>query len=267
MLLLEFSGYLITGALAGLMAGLLGVGGGALMVPALILLFGHFQDASGWTAHQAVATSLATVIGTGLMATLAHQRRGGVRWDYVRWLAPGIMLGAWLGALGAAAVPGAWLQRLFGAFLLYTGIKLWRPAPAVAATASRRGGLLLPAAGAGIGALSALLGIGGGSMTVPLLVRLGVPMRAAVGTSSACGVPIALFGVIGFVWSGLGRADLPAHSLGFVYWPAVLILLLGSLPLAPLGAALAHRLPTLVLRRIFGTLLIILSARLLLGSG
>ncbi|WP_328987815.1 sulfite exporter TauE/SafE family protein [Thiorhodovibrio winogradskyi] len=100
--------YLVVGAAAGLMAGLLGVGGGAIMVPALIFLFAHFQTASDWIPHQAVATSLATVIGTGLVATLAHQRRDGVRWDLFARLAPGIVLGAWLGAMVAAAIPAFW---------------------------------------------------------------------------------------------------------------------------------------------------------------
>lgn len=264
---LEFLGYLLAGAGSGLMAGLLGVGGGALMVPALIFLFAHFQTGSEWIPHQAVATSLATVIGTGLVATLAHQRRGGVRWWIFARLMPGIVLGACLGALAAAAIPAFWLQRLFGAFLLYTGIAMWRttPEPREMAPATHAG-WLLPAAGTAIGAVSAVLGIGGGSMTVPLLARLGLGMRVAVGTSSACGVPIAFFGAIGFVWSGLGREGLAAHSLGFVYWPAVLVLLLGSLPLAPVGAALAHRLPTRRLRRIFGTLLGLISLRLLLGT-
>lgn len=265
MALLEILGYLIAGAAAGLMAGLMGVGGGAIMVPALIFLFAHFQTASDWIPHLAVATSLATVIGTGLVATLAHQRRDGVRWELFARLMPGIVIGAWLGAMVAAAIPAFWLQRLFGAFLLYTGISSWRAAPELRAVGQARSGWLLPAVGTGIGAVSAVIGIGGGSMTVPLLARLGLPMRQAVGTSSACGVPIALFGAIGFVWSGLGRDGLPAHSLGFVYWPAVLVLLLGSLPLAPVGAALAHRLPTRLLRRIFGTLLMLISARLLLG--
>ncbi|WP_328987816.1 sulfite exporter TauE/SafE family protein [Thiorhodovibrio winogradskyi] len=144
---------------------------------------------------------------------------------------------------------------------------MWRAAPEPrAAMGQTRSGWLLPATGTGIGAVSAVIGIGGGSMTVPFLARLGLSMRQAVGTSSACGVPIALFGAIGFVWSGLGRDGLPAHSLGFVYYPAVLVLLLGSVPLAPVGAAMAHRLPTRLPRRIFGTLLILISARLLLGQ-
>lgn len=264
---LEGLGYLLTGALAGLAAGLLGVGGGAIMVPALVLLFGQFfSSASDWIPHQAVATSLATVIGTGAVATLAHARHGAVRWDYFGRLAPGMVLGAWLGALAAAIVPALWLVRLFGVFLLYTGLRMWARAKPSRAQGLAAKGLSLPAAGAGIGGASAMLGIGGGSMTVPFLVRSGLTMRAAVATSSACGVPIAVFGVLGFVWSGLGREDLPAHSLGFVYWPAVLMLLAGSLPLAPVGAFLAHRLPTLVLRRIFGTMLVLISFRLLLGG-
>jgi uncharacterized membrane protein YfcA len=119
--------------------------------------------------------------------------------------------------------------------------------------------------GIGIGTLSALVGIGGGTLTVPFLVSRGVPMRGAVATSSACGVPIAVAGSLGFVMSGWGREGLPAGSIGFVYWPAAVLILMASMPLAPLGARLAHRLPVAVLKRIFGILLLLVSARLLLG--
>lgn len=263
----ELLGYLFTGAFAGLLAGLFGIGGGVVMVPALMVLFGAFLAPSEWTPHQAVATSLAVVIGTNLVSTWAHQRRGAVHWQVLAWISPGLIAGAWLGGLAAAVVPGLWLQRMFGSFLLYVSVLMWQQRTTEGVSERAESPWRLPAAGVGIGGLSALLGIGGGTLTVPFLVSRGEPMRRAVGTSSACGVPIAVFGVIGFVWSGLGRAGLPAHSLGFVYWPAALALLVGSLPLAPLGAALAHRLPTALLKRAFAVLLVLIALRLLLGSG
>lgn len=257
--------FFITGAAAGLLGGLLGLGGGAVVVPALIFLFGLLGIASDWTAHQAVATSLVTVIGTGLTATLAHQRRGAVRWGLVRALVPGILAGAGLGAALAGLLPELVLRRLFGLFLLYTGARMLLRASAApprrAALPGRWGSALV---GLGIGMLSALVGIGGGTLTVPFLVRVGLSMRAAVATSSACGVPIAVAGSLGFVVAGWGRAGLPAGSIGFVYWPAAVLILMASVPMAPLGARLAHRLPVAVLKRIFGVLLLLVSTRLLL---
>ncbi len=256
--------FFITGAVAGLLGGLLGLGGGAVVVPALIYLFGLLGMASAWTAHQAVATSLVTVIGTGLAATVAHQRRAAVRWDQVRALAPGILVGAGVGAALAGLLPEDWLRRLFGLFLLYTGLRMLLRGGAGAAAARLPGRLGATLVGLGIGTLSALVGIGGGTLTVPFLARCGVSMRSAVATSSACGVPIAVAGSLGFIIAGWGREGLVPGSIGFVYWPAAVLILLASVPLASVGARLAHRLPVVVLKRIFAILLLLVSARLLL---
>jgi hypothetical protein len=256
--------YAATGAVAGLLAGLLGIGGGAVIVPALIVVFTRLGFAADWVPHLAVATSLATVIATGAASAWTHHRRGAVRWELLLRLVPWILIGAWLGAFAAGWLPALWMKRLFAAFLLYNGLKmLLGGAPRV------REQLVSPVltriVAAGIGALSAVLGIGGGIMIVPFLARQGVALRQAVATSSACGVPLALAGGLGFVVSGWGRADLPAHSLGFVYWPAALAILALSVPLATVGARLAHRLPTLTLKRIFGGLLLLVGLRLLVA--
>jgi uncharacterized membrane protein YfcA len=258
---LELGAYLATGAAAGLLAGLFGLGGGVILVPALIWVFGHMGVASDWIPHLAVGTSLATIIGTGGASAHAHHRRGAVRWDLFRRLAPGIVLGAWLGAALAGLLPELWLKRLFAVFLLYVGatLLLGSAAPAARALPGRLG---LGLTGVGIGALSALVGIGGGTLTVPFLVRSGLDLRRAVATSAACGVPIAVAGAIGFVVMGWGRAGLPAGATGFVYWPAVLTILLASIPTAPLGARLAHGLPLAVLRRLFALLLLGVAVRL-----
>jgi len=262
--LIDLAGFLLTGAVAGLLAGLFGVGGGAIMVPALILLFGHLGVGGDWGPHLAVGTSLAAIVGTGAASTLAHHRRGGVRWDLVVGLAPGIVLGAWAGAALAGFLPGLWLKRIFAVFLCYVGLRMLIPQRA---TGHRplpgRAGLWT--VGGGIGALSSLVGIGGGTITVPFLARCGLDLRQAVGTSAACGVPIAIAGAIGFIVVGWGRAGLPPMSSGFVYWPAVLSMLLASIPTAPLGARLAHRLPVAVLKRAFGVLLLLIAAQLAFG--
>ena len=261
---LDFVAYLVTGLLSGLLAGLFGVGGGAIIVPALITLFAHVGIGGEWAPQLAVGTSLATIIGTGAASATAHHRRGGVRWDLFARLAPGIVLGAWAGAGLAGALPGLWLKRLFALFLVFVGVRMLtrsrppepRPAPSKAA---------LWAAGGGIGALSSLVGIGGGTITVPYLASHGLDMRKAVGTSAACGLPIAIAGTIGFIVARWGFDGLPAMSSGFVYWPAAAVMLLASMPAAPIGARLAHALPVAVLKRIFGVLLLIIAARLALS--
>jgi uncharacterized membrane protein YfcA len=260
--------FLSVGVLAGILAGLLGIGGGAVIVPALILLFGAMGEQHGmtetWIPHLAVATSLATVVASGASSAWTHHRRGAVRWELFARIVPGILVGAWLGAYLAAWLPGLWLKRLFALFLVFNGMRMligkrqvsehpFPPAPGLATAATA------------IGALSALLGIGGGILTVPFLAKHGVNMRQAVATSSACGVPLALAGSIGFIVSGLGRDGLPAHSLGFVYWPAALAIITASVPMATLGARLAHSLPTATLKRVFALLLLAVGIDLLLA--
>lgn len=257
------AGYLTTGALSGVLAGLLGIGGGVVIVPVLILMFSYQGMPAEWVPHLAVGTSLATIVGTGAASVRAHHHRGAVRWDLVRALAPGIVIGAGFGALSAGWLPADWLKRIFALFLLLVGYRMIRhhsgqqrvgrlPAPP---------GLL--AVGTGIGTLSSLVGIGGGSLTVPFLSRSGIAMPSAVATASACGVPLALVGACGFALMGWGHAGLPDASTGFVYWPAVACIWLTSVPTAPLGARLAHSLPVGQIKRLFGLLLLLVAVRLI----
>jgi len=264
MTLIELLAYLVTGIFSGLLAGLLGLGGGVVIVPSLILVFGRLGFSPEWIAHLAVGTSLATIISIGGASTLAHQRRGAVRWELVWRLAPGIVLGAWAGAAIAGLLPQEWLQRLFGVFLIYVGVRMLLPRAEIHG-ASAPGPLGLTLMGAGIGTLSAIVGIGGGTLTVPYLARIGLTMRQAVASSSACGIPIAVAGAIGFMVTGWGKEGLPEMSTGFVYWPAAIGILVTSMPMAPMGARLAHSLPLPVLTRIFGVLLLLVALRLLLG--
>lgn len=263
--MIELALLFLIGACSGLLAGLFGVGGGVILVPALVVLFGMLGIGGGWVTHLAVGTSLATIIGTGAISTLSHHRRAAVRWELVTRLAPGIVLGAWLGALCAGVLPEPWLKRLFALFLASIGLHM------LLSRARRSGAHPLPgraglwSMGGLIGALSALVGIGGGSLTVPFLHRHGVELRAAVGTSAACGLPIALAGALGFAVAGWGRTELPPWSSGFIVWPAVLVMLLGSMPMAPLGAKLAHQLPVALLRRLFGGLLVMMALHLALA--
>lgn len=261
---LALIGYLATGAVAGTLAGLLGIGGGALIVPALIALFGVLHLDGAWIPHQAIATSLASIIATGSASAYSHHRRGAVDWRLARRLGSGLLVGATLGALAGGQIAPIWLQRLFALFLLYTAARLLlhRRAPK---PGSLPGSGTLVGVGTLFGALSAVVGIGGGSLVVPFLARHGIPMRAAVATASACGVPIAAAGSLGFVVAGWGRDGLLPHSLGFVYWPAALALVVASVPMADLGARLAHRLPTAALRQVFAALLLVVAISLLRG--
>ena len=255
--------YLALGAVVGVVAGLLGVGGGLLIVPALSWWFLHTGLLPADTVQFAVGTSLATIVFTSLSSIRAHHRRGAVRWDVVRRLAPGIVLGTLAGALLASRMASATLAAVFGVFEIVIAVYLAldrRPAPH--RTLPRPAGMLT--AGGGIGAVSALLGIGGGTLTVPFLVWCNVVMREAVATASACGLPIALAGAAGFMVFGLD-AQPPRWATGYVYWPAVLGITVASVMTAPLGARLAHRLPSRSLKRVFSLVLLLLGLRMLLG--
>jgi uncharacterized membrane protein YfcA len=245
---------LMLGAFAGFLAGLLGVGGGLVIVPILAVLY-HLQGFDTDLVMQlAVGTSLATIVFTSLSSALAHHRRGSVHWRLVAQLSLGIALGGWLGGVLAVWLGGVLLALLFGVFeLLIAAQMLSGRSPPIGHSAA--GGPLNVFAGAVIGAISALLGIGGGTLTVPWLSWHNIDMRAAVGTSAACGFPIATVGAAGFVVSGWGEAGLPAGSSGFVYWPAVAGISVASVLSAPLGARLAHRIDQGLLRRVFALFL------------
>jgi len=257
--------YLALGAIAGLVAGLLGVGGGLIIVPALAVLFAREGIDPAVIMHLAIGTSLASIVFTSLSSVWAHHRHGAVRWAEVGRLAPGIVLGAWLGAAVADMLPAAGLRRIFGLFELYVATQMafgFRPAP------HRRlpGRWGMGGAGLLIGGVSAIVGIGGGTLTVPFLAWCNVSMREAVATSAACGLPIALAGAAGFVSMGLNATGLPPATLGYVHLYALLGIIAASMLFAPLGARLVHRLPADRLRQVFAVLLYALAAYMLFGN-
>jgi uncharacterized membrane protein YfcA len=256
--------YLILGAFAGLVAGLLGVGGGLIIVPVLVFIFTGQGMADHLIVHMAVGTSLATIVFTSISSVRTHHQHGAVLWLAFWQLTPGIVIGAWLGALFADVLASDQLRRFFGVFELLVAIQLtFNVKPRPHRQLPGRAGMV--AAGSVIGAISAIVGIGGGTMTVPFLVWCNVAMRKAVATSSACGLPIAVAGATGFIVTGWNAVDLPAYSSGYVYWPAFIGVVIASVLSAPLGARLAHRLPAVQLKRIFAVLLYILGLRMLLG--
>jgi uncharacterized membrane protein YfcA len=250
--------YLLLGAIAGVLAGLLGVGGGLVIVATLVWMLPAQGIPEPHAMHVALATSLASIVLTGISSARAHHRRGSVLWPSVRWLVPGLLLGGVLGAAFATTLSGATLRWFVAGFcyLAAAQLALGRARTDAGRTdAPASPGLTL--AGVGIGATSAVVGIGGGSLTVPLLVWLGVAPVRAVGTSSACGVAIALASAAGYIGLGPEPGILPVGSIGYVYLPAALGIAVASILAAPWGTKLAHRLSGTSLRRVFSLFLVL----------
>ncbi|MFP4130286.1 MAG: sulfite exporter TauE/SafE family protein [Halorhodospira sp.] len=262
--MLDLPIYLVTGALAGTAAGLLGVGGGMIIVPALLLVFELQGIDPAITTHLAIGTSVATVVVTTAGSARGHYRLGAVDTAAFLRLAAGMIPAAGAGSVIAGYLPGEVLQRVFGAFLLLVSLYMlsgWQPRQRPTSDAYH--GLAVP--GAGIGALSTMLGIGGGVITVPYLLWRGVAMHRAVGTSAATAVPLSLAGTVGYLVGGWGQPQLPAAATGYLYWPAFLGVAAASLVASTLAARLAHRVPAARLRRLFSAVLLLVALRLLLG--
>lgn len=255
--------YLLLGLFVGILAGLFGVGGGLVIVPILVLIFQDQAMSPSVVMHMAIGTSLATIMVTSLSSVRAHHRRGAVHWSVVWRLTAGIMLGALLGALIVDRMPNDSLRLFFGVFELLVAAQMALSlSPGPHRQLPKWKGMNLT--GLVIGLVSAIIGIGGGTLTVPFLVWCNIAMREAVATSAACGFPIALAGTVGFILVGWGEAGLPYGSTGFVYWPAFLGIAAASVLFAPLGARLAHTLPAATLKRYFAIFLALLGVRMLM---
>ncbi len=262
--MIELLPYLLLGACAGVLAGLLGVGGGLVIVPALAFLLPIRGIAPEVVMHMALGTSLATIVLTSVSSVIAHQRQGGVQWRVFLRLAPGILAGAFLGAAIAHALPAGFLRLAFSSFALLVAAQLGfgaKPPP----QRELPGPLGLMAAGGVIGTISAIVGIGGGSLTVPFLAWCNTPMRAAVATSAAVGLPIAVSGALGYVVMGYGRPELPSGAIGYVYLPALFGIAAASVLFAPLGARLAQTVSAVTLQRFFAVFLAAVGLRMLVG--
>jgi len=257
--------YMLLGACAGTLAGLFGIGGGLIIVPVLIFSFDLLKVDPTVATHLAVGTSLATIIFTSVSSIKAHHNKQGVIWPVFRPLSVGLLVGAIFGVLTAGLLSGMVLRLIIGFFAIVIGIQM---ALALQPTPDRNlpGAPGLVAVGGGIGWASAIFGIGGGSLSVPYLTWCNVRMQQAVGTSAACGFPIAVTGALTNVWEGWNVETLPQWSLGYIYLPATVGIVLTSMPFARLGAKLAHRLPTKILKRIFSVLLFVVGGRFLYQS-
>ncbi|WP_157515314.1 sulfite exporter TauE/SafE family protein [Luteimonas abyssi] len=254
--------FLAIGAVAGVLGGLLGIGGGMILVVALVWflpLHGVPQEAA---MHAALASGMASIILTSLSSAYAHHRRGSVLWTSVAWLVPGVLIGAWLGSRFAISLDGEVLRWCVVAYCIVIGAQmLLSKAPKAGAADVVPRGPGLSAAGTGIGAVSSVVGIGGGSMTVPLLVWLGVAPVRAVGSSSALGFFVALSAASGYALQAPPGA-LPEYAIGYVYLPAAIGVALASVIAAPFGTRLAHAISGHALKRVFGCFMFVMAASL-----
>jgi uncharacterized membrane protein YfcA len=251
------------GLATGFLAGLLGIGGGMLMGPFLTIILSALGVPADLAVKMAIATSMATIMFTSISSVRAHHQRGAVRWDIVKSLAPGIVIGGAIASAGVfALLKGTWLAIFFALFVGFSATQMFldkkpKPSRQMPGTAGQ------VVAGSVIGFLSGLVGAGGGFVSVPFMVAHNISIINAVATSAALGFPIALANTVGYVVSGAALQGLPAHSLGYVWLPALAVIACCSVLTAPLGAKLAHRIPVAKLKKIFAVILYCLAGYML----
>jgi len=266
--------YLVAGAFAGLLAGLFGIGGGMIIVPALIYIFKMQGIPQSALTHIGIGTSLATIIVTSISSLLAHNSQGAVNWNVWKRMSPGLISGSLIGAGIASFIQGNSLQAIIGVGAFLVGIKmLFMTNKGIEENDFSK----LPspigqtALGGFIGLISAIFGIGGGTLTVPLLSNYGLKIQNAVGTSAACGLPIASAGALGFLVFGQFidvdiKETLPNGVFGFIHIYAFVCVSVASFFIAPIGAKFAHKLPAATLKKSFAILLLIVGIKLVLNS-
>ncbi len=250
------------GAFAGILAGLLGIGGGLVIVPILVFALPTLGVPDEHLMNVALGTSLASIIFTSISSTIAHNRREAVRWDIFLRITPGIVIGTFVGALATTVLPTTALKVIFVIFLYYAAshmISGRRPK----ASRDIPHSLGMTGAGGVIGFISSLVGIGGGTLSVPFLTMCNIRIHVAIGTAAAIGLPIAVAGTAGNIVGGWSARGLPPWSLGFVFLPALAGIVSGSMLTAPLGAKLAHSLPVSRLKKAFALLLLVVATRML----
>lgn len=254
--------YLAFGCAAGIIAGLLGVGGGIVVVPALYFLFTAQGLPHDHIMQLALGTSLATIVFTSVASFRAHDKRGAVRWDIFKSITPGIIVGSLIGSWIAAQLSTKFLKAFFILFLYYVSVQmLLNIKPKATRQVPGTSGMF--AAGGIVGLVSNLVGIGGGTMTVPFFTWCNIPIHVAVGTASAIGFPIAVTGVIGYLANGLRVDGLPSLSIGYIYLPALIGIVATSMYTAKYGAKLAHALPVGTLKRVFALFLLAMATKML----
>lgn len=256
--------YLTLGLLSGFVAGLLGVGGGLILVPALAWIFTLQGFSSAHIMLLALGTSLAIISFTAISSVRAHHAHGAVNWSMVYRITPGIIAGTFFGTWLASRLPNQFLHVFFVVFLFYAATQMllnFKPAP----NRELPGFLGTSLAGGLIGLISSWVGIGGGTLSVPFMLWCNSKLHQAIATSAAIGFPIAIAGMLGYMVTGWNITTLPSYSAGYVYLPALAGIASASMLTAPLGARLAHRLPVGLLKRIFAVLLYVLGIKMLMS--
>jgi uncharacterized membrane protein YfcA len=255
--MMPFLVFLLLGAYVGFLAGLLGIGGGFTIVPVLMEVFARQGVAVHDQLPLAIGTSAASIVFTAFASVHAHHKRGAVLWPIVAAMAPGLVVGSLIGPQIASALPMRVLSAIFGAFTLFTAVRMIRPRRAAATRELPRKRAMF-GVGMGIGVLAGMVGTGGAFLAVPFMTRCNVKVHSAVATSAAIGWPVAAASAIGFMYAGWHAADLPSHSVGYVYLPALGGIVVMSVLLAPLGARLAHATSVTGLRKAFAVMLTLL---------
>lgn len=262
--LVYFPLYLLGGAFAGTLAGLLGVGGGLVVVPLLAKLLPLMGLNEDIVMQMAVGTSLSVIVVTSLSSIRVHSKHKQIRWDTIKIIVPWIIVGAVLGAWFATLLPSEILGRGFGCFVLViASIMLF--SVNIQGNYQLPGKVGLSIAGTLIGLISTMLGMAGGAITVPFFNYCQFSMRSAVSTAAVCSLPVSITGVISYMILGYGAEGLPPLSTGYVYWPAFLGIASSTMLFAPLGAALTHKLPTAILKRVFAVFLLIVGLEMILS--
>ncbi len=261
--------YLITGSFAGILAGLLGVGGGAIVVPALAFIFLKSGMPEEQIMHVAIGTSLTAMIFTSYFSALSHHKYGRVDWNAFKRLVPGILLGVILGAFLSTKMPTNILSIIFAIYLIYIALQMFlkkdkketqnQKIPEI-----KDNNILIASGGIMIGLLSGLLGIGGGTLTIPLLTHFGRTIYKAIGTSAACGFFITIIGTITFIFLSTNVPNLPNGSIGFIYLPAAIGIAITSSICAPIGSKISGKLSPKILTRCFSILLIVVAVKMLI---
>lgn len=261
-----YAAYLLLGAFVGFFAGLFGIGGGLVMVPVLSWLFEAQHLTNTDNLHLlALGTSMSAIILSAALSTYTHHNYDAVNIHIVRTMTPGLLLGTALATLSASHISPLYLTIFFALFVYLAALQmLLNLKPKTTRQLPGRFGMTL--VGTGIGAISSLVSIGGGTLSVPFMLRHNIPLKHAIGTSAALGLPIAIGGSLGYIVSGWTVSTLPQYTLGFVYLPALILIAMGSMLTTPLGAKATHRLPLKILKKGFALLLLVLATKMLLKA-
>jgi len=251
---------MLCGGISGFLAGLLGIGGGMILVPFMILVFNHLGFNQEIIVHMAIATGMATILFTTSSAIWAHHKHGSIDWKLVAALSPGMVFGGLVGGSELfEAIKTSWLSLFFAIFIVYTSIQMIRnKKPSAGRELPGSFGLFF--FGTFTGVLASLVGAGGAFITVPFMLWCNVKPHTAMASSSGLGLPIAAAATLGYMYGSWGNPNLPTGSLGFVYLPAVACIVVVSIFTAPWGAKMARKLNVAQLKRVFGIILFFLAA-------